>query len=182
MRFKMSFSWRKMNGRRPWLLFIVVGEGTSKKRTMRIGNYLAISFCLLVLFIYFSFFLSFLFLFSSFPSFYFFASLWEGGGRSPPSPLKSATVHNFWTCAVGKFPHLMIKCSKFSPFWNQCSTFAYSWTSAVRFQVFGTSAVSFHTSGTRAVSLYNLWTKIFQFKFSNYFVYCYTIWNMQYIP
>ena len=30
MRIKMSFSLQKMNGRRPWLLFIVVGEGTSK--------------------------------------------------------------------------------------------------------------------------------------------------------
>ena len=48
--------------------------------------YLAISFFLLVLFIYFSFFLSFLFLLSSFPSFLFFLSAFGGGGRSPPSP------------------------------------------------------------------------------------------------
>ena len=59
--------------------------GHLKKRTMIIGNYLAISFFSLVLFNYFSFFSLFsfsLFLFSLF--FYFFRQ--PLGERSPPSP------------------------------------------------------------------------------------------------
>ena len=62
--------------------------GHLKKRTMTIGNYLAISFFSLVLFNYFSFFSLFsfsLFLFSLF--FYCFRQ--PLGGRSPP--LRSAT-------------------------------------------------------------------------------------------
>ena len=67
-----------------------------KKRTMRIGIYLAISFFLLVLFIYFSFFFSlFFFSFPLFPLFYFFCQpLGGGGGDRPhrPPPLRSATA------------------------------------------------------------------------------------------
>ena len=60
--------------------------GHFKKRTMRIEIYLAISFFLLVLFIYVSFFLSFLFLLSSLPSFVFFLSAFGGSPHRPPPP------------------------------------------------------------------------------------------------
>ena len=62
--------------------------GHFKKRTMRIEIYLAMSFFLLVLFIYFSFFLSFLFLFSSFPSFVFFVSFWGDRSIAPPPQIR----------------------------------------------------------------------------------------------
>ena len=62
--------------------------GHFKKRTMRIEIYLAISFFLLVLFIYFPFFLSFLFLLSSFPSFVFFCQPLGGGSLHRPPQIR----------------------------------------------------------------------------------------------
>ena len=67
---------------------------------MRIGIYLAISFFLYLFCLFtYPFFVSFLFLFSSFPSFYFFASLWGGGGGaiapSPPQIRHWHEIHHF---------------------------------------------------------------------------------------
>ena len=101
MRIKMSFSLRKMNGRRTMVIIYCCWGGHLKKRTMILGNCLAISFffhssftCFVQLL--FLFFLSFsfsLFLFSLF--FLFFSKPLGGGGgdrphRPPPSdpPLK----------------------------------------------------------------------------------------------
>ena len=82
--------------------------GHFKKRTMRIEIYLTILFFLLVLFI--SFFLSFLFLLSSFPSFlFFFVSLWGGDLPHRPPPLRFATgftsqFHSFYLFCLFTFP------------------------------------------------------------------------------
>ena len=88
MRFEMSFSWRKMNGRRPWLLFIVVGEAPQKAHNE--NRQLPRNFILFTCFVYLLFFFSLfsfsLFLFSLF--FIFFASLWGGDRphRLPSDP------------------------------------------------------------------------------------------------
>ena len=96
--------------------------GHFKKRTMRIEIYLAISFFLLVLFIYFSFFLSFLFLLSSFPSFVFFFQPLGGGGAIAPSPPPSDSPldlpRNFILSTCFDFFYLLFLFSlfSFSPF------------------------------------------------------------------
>ena len=93
------------------------GIAPSPPPQIRHWIYPTISFFLLVLFIYFSLFLSFLFLLSSFSSFVFFLSAFEGGSpHRPPSDPPLDLPRNFILSTCFVYLLFLFSLFSFSPF------------------------------------------------------------------